>query len=207
MTTTWKNDEATDAQISFLTKLAGERTGGEAVQARLEMVDEYPVLKGEASELISVLKSSDFAGPAPKPTGTKYDEPVIGKGYFTVTDEDQGHRTFRVSPAQSWCDGKTVIALLTGPNNVWSYTGVGFVTSEGVQVWAKAKKTFPDVEHWTDRLVADVTGAAQLTIEMAKQHVLTSENCFVCGKLLTDPESIDRGIGPVCWDGINSYTH
>ena len=26
--------------------------------------------------------------------------------------------------------------------------------------------------------------------------------CSVCGKLLTDPDSIKRGIGPVCYDNI-----
>jgi hypothetical protein len=53
-----------------------------------------------------------------------------------------------------------------------------------------------------DRLVADAQGAYQMTLEMAKQHVLTSTNCFVCGKLLTDPTSIEMGIGPVCREAI-----
>jgi len=29
-------------------------------------------------------------------------------------------------------------------------------------------------------------------------------NCNRCGKTLTNPKSIDRGYGPVCWRKINS---
>ena len=203
-TTTWKTDEATQAQIGFLRTLAKERQGTEAIVARLEILEDHPMTKGEASQLISAAKAMPVKPSAPKsaPTqggsGHKYDEPVVGKGYFTVKDEDTGtHRTFRVSPEQSWCDGKTVISLLTGSSNTSSYTGIGFVTNEGVQLWKKYSSDTPLAKS-VDRLVADARGAAQLTLEMAKQHVLTSENCYVCGKLLTDPDSIEAGIGPVC---------
>lgn len=130
------------------------------------------------------------------PSGGQFDTPVIGKGYYTVTD-DEGHRTFRVSPDQKWCDGKSTIAVLAGPSNEFSYTGVGFVTDTGVQLW-KAFSGDSRMASLIERLVADAEGALQLTLQMAKQHVLTSGNCFVCGKLLTEPTSIELGIGPVC---------
>lgn len=136
---------------------------------------------------------------APK-TSHGYDSPMMGKGYYTVTD-DAGHKTFRISPNQAWAGGKTVIAVLTGPSNEFSYTGIGFVTDNGVQLWNSAKGKIAEydrVANLIERLVADAEGAKQLTLEMAKQHVLTSENCFACGKLLTDPTSIEMGIGPVC---------
>ena len=206
--TTWKTDEATQAQLDFIDKLAAERVGGAEALEQLP----HDLTKGEASGIISRLKTSPFQAPVgdgtKMATGTKYDNPVIGKGYFTVTDDNEGHKTFRVSPNQSWCDGKTVIGMLTGHSNQFSYTGIGFVTNEGIKLFGKAKARFGEdqLRHWTDVLVADWTGAAQLTIEMAQQYVLTSGNCFVCGKLLTDPESIGRGIGPVCWKSINEWT-
>jgi len=28
---------------------------------------------------------------------------------------------------------------------------------------------------------------------------MESTNCRICGRLLTNPVSVERGVGPVCW--------
>lgn len=190
----------TDKQTSLILDLA-DQLEREIAPGSLELLS-----RGFAStmitEMIASVKGIPKAAPAPKaqstPSGTEagFSDPVIGKGYFTVTD-DEGHRTFRVSPDQKWCDGKTTISVLAGPSNEFSYKGCGFVTDTGVQLWAKYRSD-SRMASLIERLVADAAGALQLTLEMAKQHVLTSENCFVCGRLLTDPTSIEMGIGPIC---------
>lgn len=188
----------TAKQISFIEDLAW-KLERELAPGSLESLS-----RSGASDMIGDMLAKVNAlpktAPTPKaqntPSGGQFDSPVIAKGYYTVTD-DEGHRTFRVSPDQKWADGKSVIAVLSGPSNTWSYTGVGFVTDTGVRVWKKFSSD-SRMASLLDRLVADAAGALQLTLEMAKQHVLTSENCFVCGKLLTDPTSIEMGIGPVC---------
>jgi hypothetical protein len=38
-------------------------------------------------------------------------------------------------------------------------------------------------------------------------HVMQSTNCFFCGRPLTDPVSIERGIGPVCFGKITGSQH
>lgn len=38
----------------------------------------------------------------------------------------------------------------------------------------------------------------RMTLEDAKQFGRVSGNCMVCGRELTNPESIEAGIGPVC---------
>ncbi len=188
----------TEKQIDFIQDLAW-KLERELAPGSLESLS-----RSDASEMIGDMLAKVNAlpktAPTPKaqstPSGGHFDSPVIGKGYYTVTD-DEGHRTFRVSPSQKWADGKTVISVLAGPSNEFSYKGVGFVTDTGVQLW-KSYSSDSRMASLLDRLVADAEGALQLTLTMAAQHVLTSENCFVCGKLLTDPTSIEMGIGPVC---------
>lgn len=41
-------------------------------------------------------------------------------------------------------------------------------------------------------------GAARLTLEQAAEMGTRCGVCVVCGATLTDPESVERGIGPVC---------
>lgn len=43
--------------------------------------------------------------------------------------------------------------------------------------------------------------ARRLTREEVAERTLAygSGTCMVCGRRLDDPESVDRGIGPVCW--------
>ncbi len=187
----------TDPQRSLILDLA-DQLEREIAPGSLEVVsrmDASSMISDMIAKVRSIPKSVSAAPKASAPEAG-FDNPVIGKGYFTVTD-DEGHRTFRVSPDQKWCDGKTTISVLVGPSNEFSYNGVGFVTNTGVQMWAKYRSD-SRMASLIERLVADAAGALQLTLEMAKQHVLTSENCFVCGRLLTDPTSIEMGIGPIC---------
>ena len=48
-------------------------------------------------------------------------------------------------------------------------------------------------------------GARRLTREEVAERTLAygSGTCMVCGRRLDDPESVDRGIGPVCWENYS----
>lgn len=43
-----------------------------------------------------------------------------------------------------------------------------------------------------------LTGAHRLTLDQAREMGTRLGACVICGKALTDPESVERGIGPVC---------
>lgn len=43
-----------------------------------------------------------------------------------------------------------------------------------------------------------LTGSHRLTLEQAAEMGTRLGSCVICGKALTDPESVERGIGPVC---------
>ena len=45
-------------------------------------------------------------------------------------------------------------------------------------------------------------GARRLTREEVAERTLSygSGTCMICGRRLDDPTSVDRGVGPVCWE-------
>ena len=118
----------------------------------------------------------------------------IHDGYFTVTTSD-GHRTFRIHTQDadaSFAPGKQVIAFLSGPCNESNYTSFAFVANGQVY----PLKRF---QHGYDTIIAAarflVGGDYQAAGKMFAQE---SGNCYVCGRVLTDPLSIETGIGPIC---------
>ena len=45
-------------------------------------------------------------------------------------------------------------------------------------------------------------GTRRLTRQEVAERTLAygSTSCMICGRRLDDPESVDRGVGPVCWE-------
>lgn len=46
--------------------------------------------------------------------------------------------------------------------------------------------------------IARLSGAREMTLEDAKTFGHRFGSCCMCGRLLSDPESVEAGIGPVC---------
>lgn len=133
--------------------------------------------------------------------------PVLHNGVYTVKNRKTGeYRTFRVKTQKkdaSFAPGQRVIGLLTGSNNESDYTGFGFVSDAGVAVWTKKRgdgvtksawEWYAEMV-WTLGVDAGLSPfAEQYTMELAGQ-------CCICNRMLTTPESIKAGIGPVCAEG------
>lgn len=183
----WRNDPISEGQISFLTSLC-EQLGWETDNLT-------NLTKGQASDFITEAKTQIAQQKAQAPAEAVEEiTPAVPQGYYTVV-KDGTHRTFRVKQAgpNSKLAGKYIISFLSGPDNTSSYTGFGFVTEDGVSVWKRFAES--DWDFWLEALLADSKTAG-------KAYALESGNCFVCNRLLTDPESIELGIGPVCRDGF-----
>lgn len=126
-----------------------------------------------------------------------------GQLHVTVVQDNGSHITFQVKP---WLKG---------------VRGVGF---------ADAKRIFFNVpgQQWSDSVASYYVGSGQLYPDRnadparvrAAEYVLQAAagrnsgdgilvgtHCFKCGKPLTDPESIQRGIGPVCLGEATSSEH
>ena len=118
----------------------------------------------------------------------------IHDGYFTVTTSG-GHRTFRVHTQDqdaSFAPGKQVIAFLSGPCNEGDYTSFAFVANGQVYPWKR-------FQHGYDTIIAAARFLVGGDYQAAgKMFALESGLCYVCGRTLTDPLSIETGIGPIC---------
>ena len=116
-------------------------------------------------------------------------------GIITVQNTNRGtHRTFRIKKRKdtaTFKPGERIISLLTGPDNTNSYTQIGTVTNNGhIFLWRRF----------------DTEGYRRLTdVLVRKKHwqahglqYHAEGRCSRCGRLLTTPDSAQRGIGPEC---------
>lgn len=114
---------------------------------------------------------------------------VIANGYYTVSFEGSSHVTIRVSKSRK--EGKQNVCFLYGPSNTSDYRY--FAGLYGTKVYAKAG--FPKQ---VAALKVLMSADKATTTAFGKAYAKESGNCYVCGRLLTDPVSIEDGIGPIC---------
>jgi hypothetical protein len=120
---------------------------------------------------------------------------AVPNGTLTVTNRATGaHRTFRV---KTWRKkGRRVVEMLTGPENTRDYTAFAFVDEErrAVSLWSRFQLgDWPRLAEVVRVVLFDEAHPwrAQLDVQL-------SRTCIRCNRLLTTPESIERGIGPEC---------
>lgn len=115
---------------------------------------------------------------------------VIEFGFITlqIPGAANKHYTYRVHVVQKGdLEGKRIVSLLIGPDNTRNYKGFGFVTDDGrINVWRRYKGT--NYDKHAGALVSPPEGT----------RVWEAARCCECGRWLTTPESVARGIGPVC---------
>jgi hypothetical protein len=129
-----------------------------------------------------------------------------GNATFTVDNGKGTHYTFKIRQPKKDNPRFTGSAphfasLLTGPDNVNSYSYLGMITErEGFKL-TKASTMNDDstpvkVFRWA---LKHALGDRQLPAGYAIHH---EGKCGCCGRALTVPESIKRGIGPECWSKL-----
>jgi len=126
--------------------------------------------------------------------------PVVADGYYTIvlSEQPEVRRTLRVkSPREGTYArsiGRQYVAFLDGPDNVSSYRS--FATLEG------AVTHMTEFRHnWQLGMALELlVGYAQKgELDDSRQRfALVSGRCWNCGRMLTVPTSIHRGLGPDC---------
>lgn len=179
------------------TRAAGDRSGADEMHKMLsEYSSDIPATGRKLSddEVISGDEPIDFTSAATEDQSVSSYAP-IGDGYFTVVRADGSHVTFRIHTQahdKNFAPGEQIISALIGSDNTSDYKGFAFVKSNQVRVWKSRAGSIGD---WADLANALITGDWKAAgVEYAKQ----SGNCYRCNRLLTTPESIAAGIGPVC---------
>jgi hypothetical protein len=116
----------------------------------------------------------------------------LPNGYYTLTLPCGTHRTFRLYTQQKGeLAGKRIIGLLIGPDNTADYEDFAFVMSAGPKVW---KRFANQRQAELLALVWDIARGEALDGHELK----IDKRCIACNRVLTTPESIDLGYGPVC---------
>jgi hypothetical protein len=126
-----------------------------------------------------------------------------GKATFTVQNPKGEHYTFKVR-SNEW-NGRVYhkVALLTGPDNETSYTYLGRVIPNTGSFILTDKSKLP-LDSLPCRVAAFAFRCVWGTQSLPDGYQIRHEGkCGCCGRTLTTPESLDRGIGPECWSRIS----
>ena len=134
--------------------------------------------------------------------GPEFKIESIRLGYFTIVNtQTGGYRTFRIrrqDDSSPFCPGKHIVGLLNGPDNEGHYKSFAFIDDEGANAWRRLSATGPEWGQYS-RALFSLIKEGELSPYYAKGYKIKhSEKCFICGRTLTSPESIETGIGPIC---------
>jgi hypothetical protein len=129
-----------------------------------------------------------------------------GNAIVTIASKRTGeHRTYRVSQPET-DNGQTppfFVGLLTGPDNGAAYTYAGILELNDGTIRLTRKSRFttdaPAIRGWN--YVARHLAEGNLPPDADVMH---EGRCGCCGRALTRPDSIARGIGPECWKRFES---
>ena len=120
--------------------------------------------------------------------------PTTHNGSVTIFNpKTGGHRTFRIR-TETWDKDKPpvrVLSVLAGSDNVNDYQNFGFVTDSGIAVWKRFRKEERFEKFAT--LLSNIERGEEFGLEYKVEG-----RCRACNRKLTNPESIDSGIGPIC---------
>lgn len=125
-------------------------------------------------------------------------------GFYTIESTRTGeHRTFMVRTEFNEEGTCRSISLFTGTenDNPDHYTLFGFVSEAGIEVNASKRGSGRQFDTYAEMLWSlSLDGAFSPWAERGYRLHLEGR-CLRCNRLLTTPESVRRGIGPVCAEG------
>lgn len=118
-------------------------------------------------------------------------------GKYTVVFADGKHITFCVETHKDGdFEGKTVISYLTRIDNNLFYKKFAFVNGKFVNLWKKFRASH--TKGFIEKLEEAIRILQSDIYRAGKNYALKTGKCFICFRELTNPESIEAGIGPYC---------
>lgn len=123
---------------------------------------------------------------------------MAGNATLTLSSQKTGARyTYKVRAPRENANGVRFVSLLTGPQNTTDFTYLGLLTKDGELKMTRASKMNADSLPVAafGFFARKVLTAGQMPEVLEVRH---EGCCGRCGRALTVPESIDRGIGPEC---------
>lgn len=198
-TTTYNHDLATEKQVSYIKSLLDQRSVPFSLRERAEA---ELLSKADASEVIDALLACSRkvgSGRAQNAQVVANTAPTreVPLGIYTVTDGHNGWVTLKVSKAK-WADGQLVVGYLNGTDNEWNYKNFAFITRQGLKVWRSANPSEKVLAASQFLFTGNLDEARREFLNVAETLALASGKCSACGRTLTVPASLHRGLGPEC---------
>lgn len=118
---------------------------------------------------------------------------VIPDGTYTIDFKDD-HVTIKLKGGGDKFNHAQIASFLYGPNNDMDYIGFAFVKGSNFNIWKKFQGT--SYVRQATALVVLLHHDDPSVYGLA--YALQSGNCYRCGRTLTVPASLYRGMGPIC---------
>lgn len=188
-------------QLNFIRDLVRDRELGDDLARYVEANPPESLTRGAASALIDELLARPKVEARSEATPATVATRRVPDGTYTVDMGDGSWVTLQIAPA-TWADGDDLrqVSFLEGPDNELAYRGFAFLKADGrVVVWRRFREG-----HGRQRaalellLTGDVAEAHRRFLDRAEAYALASGSCMRCGRTLTVPASLHRGLGPVC---------
>jgi hypothetical protein len=125
-----------------------------------------------------------------------------GNATFTVESGKTGrHMTFKIRQPDE--RAPFLLSAMTGTDNTRHFTYMGKLDAmTGTIIPTKGTKLGTESEQW--KVASWALGKVWQGQNPVGQSKIRHEGkCGCCGRKLTTPESLDRGIGPECWSRLN----
>lgn len=126
---------------------------------------------------------------------------VVGKTKYVTIRFHVTHWLQRLLLEGRYPEGTLVVGYLRGADNSKDYTGFAFAIPDDkggyrLQVWKKIDEGKLAHQIWSARYLLRLDKEGLLNARY--EYALRSGNCSRCGRKLTVPASIHRGMGPEC---------
>jgi hypothetical protein len=120
-----------------------------------------------------------------------------GRAVFTVANPKGEHYTFRIGRSNE--EQPLFVGLLTGQNNETDYTYMGIYNPEQNHVVKLTKASKYNEESTPVKVVRWAIKQVATNKELPEGYSIQHEGrCASCGRLLTEPISLQTGFGPEC---------
>lgn len=118
---------------------------------------------------------------------------TVADGTYTVVDGDR-HTTVAVKSNPKFPG--PILSVMVGPDNERDFEAAGVIVNNRLRGWRSARRV---VVERAEAALAVLVGGGPEGVEGARMaYALKSGRCALCGRTLTVPASLHRGLGPEC---------
>lgn len=129
----------------------------------------------------------------------------LSDGTYTVVFADKSYKTLRFrtqKPDAKFAPGDTLVAYLSGSDNETDYTSFAFFDRKeaALKIWRRYQG-----EAFSQNMQQALEILLREPEKGAIEYAVASGRCSRCGRKLTVPASLTRGLGPECFSKTGEF--